>query len=421
MKINKGFADTILVLGVLVLIGIAGYFIVTKKHPIKNELIQNNKPVSDVSSCPDIDNSSFKSLGKYVVGRYPPGQGHEQYLIVSFINNRVHWVVGDIEHDDSYSCKDNVIRVSDSAELNSAISFTSIYDKQNKILHWGEIDYTKVNSESDAISSWKIYKNEKYGLEIQIPQDWTVSETTYFNGLETREEYGGAMFNSPKTISDPNSQRAGELHYIDFFLSPNPPDLTRLDQKTPTLTSLGEKIISDKKFTLFKDKYGCYSYNYETGSISYYYSFSTCHEDEVNTLEKMLSTFKLTKQYKTTTWKKYHNEKYGFDVEIADNWTVSSYDKNDPDAGVGFHMPESNYGGIVFSLSHPLSENHRLDYKNKGKKIINGLEFNLYREDQSQSGTDLYEIVHNGLVYGFSISMWDDRLEKMLSTLKFTK
>ncbi len=278
---------------------------------------------------------------------------------------------------------------------------------------WGLVSSLKF---LDTQSSWEVFRSEKFGIEMEVPTRTVFSEYGYFTGEDTPEEfeekYGGGAF-TPMGIDGPACD-------LGFWLSPN---------EGGSRAGIEKKVLNGREFlvTFSEKEYNYqpnlgkgYNYQYDTGSLSFAYDFSINCEKDLPVLEHMLSTLTITAKYPSTTWKTYRNDQHSFEVKVPSDWVVSEAEGG---SLVKFDMPEMTMVEIYLKVS-PKSRNASgapAWVHPEGIKIFNGLTFSKYTEGNSQCGTTMYEISHNGQVYEFGTCPWPGRLEDLISTLKFTK
>ncbi len=257
-------------------------------------------------------------------------------------------------------------------------------------------------------SEWTVFKSEKYGIEMEVPVAHTFTETVYFTGEDTLEEYGGGYFTLTDVPPITYADREPQFCTLGFFLRPN-------HEGDFATSSTNKKILGDKEFVSVGDTF----YYYDTGSISFLYEFDTNCVELVPELEYMLSTLKITRAYPPTVWQTYRNDTHGFELLLASDWKVEPLTQ-----GIGYSIgvPDPSPFGINLKISEKSQYTRMPLLEYLGKETFNTIEFSHYSENQSQGGSDVYETEHNGKVYAFSsYGSSSGMTEKIISSLKFTR
>lgn len=138
---------------------------------------------------------------------------------------------------------------------------------------------------SDEIVNWKTYRNEKYGFEVKMPQDWQITQ----NDIDIRFYSAGTWADFIRLQHIPSDERAEGVS----------PDFTfRLDRERPNKSSVIKSMsFNSINFTTFTAiGYPEIEYLYfETIKSGKIFSFASRTNYGKEYLPKILSTFKFTK------------------------------------------------------------------------------------------------------------------------------
>ncbi|MDO8571917.1 MAG: hypothetical protein Q7R79_04530 [bacterium] len=198
---------------------------------------------------------------------------------------------------------------------------------------------------ADEMAGWKTYKNEKYKFEIKYPKSTQINDTDISGGrnisfttsqgvlmvhVVTQAWYNGVL-KSPANCSDTSdsSDDANRTHTsingIDFLTF----DMSREMSGRYSPTSATEYCVVQKGI------------GYKL--ISRMSAGPDAPVPDVNkdaVLNSMIASFKFTAPSATATsdWKTYKNEKYGFEIEYPDQWTIreSSVKNSQPENSTSF-------------------------------------------------------------------------------------
>ena len=149
MNMNqKGFANIVLIVVIVAIVAVGGYFALVKKPTPSNETNQPqqaNTPVTprdvtqkNVDDCNLISDSSFRSINQYESGLGPNG-GIMGYWRIAFQGGKFQWGHSDVSESGTYICNNNVLQVKFFDH-----SITARYDGGKEILTWDGIEYKRV-------------------------------------------------------------------------------------------------------------------------------------------------------------------------------------------------------------------------------------------------------------------------------------
>ncbi len=203
--------------------------------------------------------------------------------------------------------------------------------------------FIEVATSSD-ISTWKTYKNEKYGFEFKYPRDWFLGES--MNGMPTK-------------IKHMSSENGFQIIYLFQFSNKNNLNsenfFKQMDKNRDIYTLInvdGTKVVQANQttqnsrgvvtFIPLKSKVMLSVGVEESDSINDSYS------DYIVVYNQILSTFKFIDQTATSSdisnWKTFISQ-YGFEIKYPKNWVAEEQIDSEPTGShtqVSFGFYENN-------------------------------------------------------------------------------
>ncbi len=180
-----------------------------------------------------------------------------------------------------------------------------IYEEtQNSLPKHGVNKSTNQQISDSEIKDWITYKNEQYGFEVRMPNNWQTSVEIKSYGAKAIENFGDA-----EVIKLENTIKTAQIVII-----PTKPISNGVVQANTTLAGFAANKFStgNNSFSVafFDDNLKNTANNFwDKNSNEIQVSFSM--ESEKDEIQKILSTFKFTNFVDTSTWKTYKNDQYG--------------------------------------------------------------------------------------------------------------
>ncbi len=219
---------------------------------------------------------------------------------------------------------------------------------------------------SDPTANWKTYTNDSEGISFKYPQEITLKISE--KGLYWLDSSGSFQTN----ISWNSSPLAGTLEQELISRDECPKEVTNGIIPGPVLNSL--RCDYDKSHYTSVSIWianGRKIYKADIGAIN---PNVPVPQDDINLLNKILSTFKLTSKFETKQrndgWTAYSNKDYGLSFSYPTEWDLSINTNNMFEAGdlvtasiVGpTQKPQSEfYDGASFTVAIPTSTSGSLD------------------------------------------------------------
>ncbi len=156
---------------------------------------------------------------------------------------------------------------------------------------------------TETTSDWKTYTNREYSFTFKYPNDWLVTEN--------------ASEGEIVAVIPPVNSTNQRISRFSIGVLPSP-ESDRSSSNYGCKESLWEDVAdlykSDFKWEMTK----CIS-------INKYISLTTSNEEMKVTLEKILSTFKLTSTTNSVTsdWKTYTNNELGYSIKYPANYKIT--------------------------------------------------------------------------------------------------
>ncbi len=213
---QKEFANVVLILAVLAIIGVAGYFVVVKKSkPIQERASTGN---SKLLPPPTLAFTSITNPYLSITVDSQCGRDYNKNYNLYRSTDNINWTkllsinyktafVGpdDREERYRYGCSPGHPMDKNLPKDATKLYYKySLLDSNGQEVEWSEIaiaDIGVINKFRNNIlpsrvttSDWKTYTNDKYGFEIQLPNDWQSEVPPYIHADFT------VVFNSQKNL-----------------------------------------------------------------------------------------------------------------------------------------------------------------------------------------------------------------------------
>ena len=292
-----------------------------------------------------------------------------------------------------------------------------------------------------GIADWKIYSNQKYGLEFQYPSDWAVpilSDSTTSNG---QPSVNLSFLNEPIQIVNDTvfiSKSSLDGNILSFVADPKYKDINWEQEFSVGNGKAFYYVNADSKA-------GPSPTVYLVGANGVWL-ISTGDVNKKDVLLKIVSTFKFTDQNETAGWKTYDNTKGGYFIKYPSNFRIwgendlvnynaddAKYERGNP-SGIHIQIQKRNltevtYEKEIINLNANIAQGQvngegATETKIEKKEIANFTHYNKVLSGPGGEFEIYYAPGNNDKTY-FAVLVWGAENDlngvlAILSTFKFT-